>query len=103
MQVEVDITVRCAKCGEALRCGTDGMPQRSLVVVNPCEFCLRSQAVREANAEIQPRRLAERICECRGDPEGGHIAADRILCEALDALGYQAAVEQFRKLSKWYS
>jgi len=37
------------------------------------------------------------------DTESRHIEADRLLCDALRALGYGAAVKAFRALPKWYA
>lgn len=37
------------------------------------------------------------------DPETAHIRADDVLCDLLTRLGYQEVVEEYRKISKWYS
>lgn len=38
-----------------------------------------------------------------GDIEGNHSDADDLLCKALSALGYESLVEEYKKVSKWYS
>ncbi len=37
------------------------------------------------------------------DPESSHIKADRLLCKALEELGYKDGVEVFRAMSRWYA
>jgi len=37
------------------------------------------------------------------DEESAHIAADSLLCEVLESLGYSAGVEVFRNADKWYA
>lgn len=37
------------------------------------------------------------------DQEEAHIAADNLLCEVLKSLGYEALVEAYNKVSKWYA
>jgi hypothetical protein len=39
----------------------------------------------------------------RGDPEGGHIDADDLMCKRLTALGYSAGVKVFEGMHKWYA
>jgi hypothetical protein len=40
--------------------------------------------------------------EC-GDTDRAHYAADMILCELLESLGYGDVVEAWGKVKKWYS
>ena len=35
--------------------------------------------------------------------EEGHKAADKILCELLNTLGYSDVVDEWEKVYKWYS
>lgn len=37
------------------------------------------------------------------DPESAHSAADGILCEILEALGYDEVVNEYNKIDKWYA
>lgn len=36
------------------------------------------------------------------DEEGGHILADRVLCDLLKELGYDDIVNNFVSVHKWY-
>jgi hypothetical protein len=47
------------------------------------------------------RRMRE--IEKSADPEGGHLAADELMCEILDDLGYGDGVEIFERMGKWYA
>lgn len=48
--------------------------------------------------------LCERMADCANlGTEEGHIAADHILVEALEKMGYKKLVELYLKLNKWYS
>ena len=38
-----------------------------------------------------------------GDIEGKHEQADALICELLNALGYEQAVLIFEKMEKWYA
>ena len=38
-----------------------------------------------------------------GDPEYEHIEADKILCNLLNALGYDLVVSEYLKVTRWYS
>ena len=38
-----------------------------------------------------------------GDPECAHSAADGILCEILEALGYDEVINEYDKIDKWYA
>ncbi len=37
------------------------------------------------------------------DIESGHVAADSLLCDLLDELGYSEITEEYNKYEKWYS
>lgn len=37
------------------------------------------------------------------DTEIAHIAADNILCEILEKLGYTDIVKEYSKIDKWYA
>lgn len=37
------------------------------------------------------------------DPETFHRAADNLMCEILEALGYEEGVNTFRSAYKWYA
>lgn len=37
------------------------------------------------------------------DIECGHSAADGILCEVLEKLGYGSIVKEYNKIDKWYA
>lgn len=46
-----------------------------------------------------------RLKELQGsnDPECAHASADGILCEILEALGYDEIVNEYDKIDKWYA
>ena len=37
------------------------------------------------------------------DPEMAHGEADKLMCECLNSLGYDAGVYAFKCIKKWYS
>lgn len=37
------------------------------------------------------------------DTEAAHIAADDILCEILEELGFTDVVKEYSKIDKWYA
>lgn len=37
------------------------------------------------------------------DQELGHLEADEILCDLLRGLGYDAVVDEWKKIKKWYA
>lgn len=39
----------------------------------------------------------------KNDIECGHSAADGILCEVLEKLGYGSIVKEYNKIDKWYA
>lgn len=47
-------------------------------------------------------RRMKTVCEIE-DPEERHAEADVLMCEVLISLGYQAGVEVFDKVEKWYA
>ncbi len=38
-----------------------------------------------------------------GDKESAHVQADDLLCDLLDAAGFEEVTAIFRKMDKWYS
>jgi hypothetical protein len=57
---------------------------------------------------MRSKRIQKLIDELKqlqgdGDTEGQHGRADDILCEILVELGYIEAVEEWKKVNKWYS
>lgn len=48
-------------------------------------------------------REMKKIAEIKNDDEGRHEKADDLLCKALESLGYEAGVEIYRKIGKWYA
>jgi hypothetical protein len=38
-----------------------------------------------------------------GDEEADHSNADKLMCEVLKQFGYEAGVEIFIKMTKWYA
>jgi len=34
---------------------------------------------------------------------GGHVVADKLLCELLTRLGYKSVVKAYEKVFKWYA
>ena len=53
---------------------------------------------------IKKNYLKKIIEECNsGDKELDHLRADDVLCDLLDALGYNEIVTEFKKLEKWYA
>ena len=37
------------------------------------------------------------------DTEGAHVAADALLCEVLDKLGFKDLTKIFREMERWYA
>lgn len=37
------------------------------------------------------------------DTEGGHVEADKLMCELLKDFGYGEGVDIFEKMDKWYA
>lgn len=62
-------------------------------------------------ADVQPalnekeyESLCKRMAECANmGVEDGHIAADDILLEALEKMGYKKLTEIYLNLDKWYA
>lgn len=55
---------------------------------------------------MTPQEFANKMHELRrdlGDPEATHSQADKLMCEALRRLGYEAGVEIFEKMELWYA
>ena len=46
-------------------------------------------------------KLAE--CQKNDDTEAAHAAADDVLCELLDELGYSDVVAEYHKVHKWFA
>lgn len=63
------------------------------------------------SADVQPalnekeyESLCKRMAECANmGVEDGHIAADDILLEALEKMGYKKLTEIYLNLDKWYA
>lgn len=55
-------------------------------IITPEEFKIKMQEITEI-----------------GDPEIAHHEADELLCEALEALGYNDGVKAFHNVGKWYA
>lgn len=48
--------------------------------------------------------MQKKMTECADmGVEDGHIAADGILLEALEKMGYEKLVELYQELDKWYA
>lgn len=43
------------------------------------------------------------ISEIKYDYQGRHIEADKLLCETLKSLGYDAGVKIYERIGKWYA
>ncbi|WP_415279292.1 hypothetical protein [Brucella sp. BZ] len=39
----------------------------------------------------------------KGDTENQHLSADGVLCDLLKQLGFEAVVDEFEKVDKWYA
>lgn len=57
---------------------------------------------------VNKKRSEEVVEKLKGlrlhsDIEDTHIKADKLLCDLLIQLGYKDVVDEFEKLSKWYS
>ncbi len=60
----------------------------------------------EQEIAISPAEFAEQmraIEKMKGDSEMMHIAADDLLCNVLESLGYSEGVKVFDSLNKWYA
>ena len=38
-----------------------------------------------------------------GEPERDHYNADELLCDILISLGYDEVIEEYKKITRWYS
>lgn len=55
---------------------------------------------------MTPKQALEQLKEIQNnqdDTEVDHAEADRILCELLRALGYNAIVDAWESIDKWYA
>lgn len=53
---------------------------------------------------IDANEFAEKMKKCaEKDTEAAHIEADELMCEVLSGLGYQAGVDYFHEMNKWYA
>ena len=53
---------------------------------------------------MTPDEFARRMYEISNvGPEEGHIEADALMCQVLRELGYDAGVEIFERMPKWYA
>ena len=52
----------------------------------------------QEEAIVQLRDIQE-----NNDTEMGHVAADDILCDLLESLGYTEVVEEYNNIDKWYA
>ena len=57
--------------------------------------------MRKALADEMVKRLQAEVDN--DDTECAHVAADDILCELLEKLGYKEVVEKYNEVSKWYA
>jgi hypothetical protein len=39
----------------------------------------------------------------KGDQEGSHVDADRLMCKVLEEHGYVGGVKIFKQMPKWYA
>lgn len=63
-----------------------------------------STDVQSALNEKEYESLCKRMAECANmGVEEGHIAADDILLEALEKMGYKKLTEIYLNLDKWYA
>lgn len=59
---------------------------------------------KEALSDEEYNSLCERMADCANlGTEDGHIAADDILLEALEKMGYKKLTEIYLNLDKWYA
>lgn len=56
-------------------------------------------------SEKEQQEYINRLRELQkeGDIERAHSAADGILCEVLEKLGYGNIVKEYNKIDKWYA
>lgn len=56
-------------------------------------------------SEKEQQEYINRLIELQkeGDIECAHSAADRVLCEILEKLGYGNITLQYYKIDKWYA
>lgn len=55
--------------------------------------------------QIDARIYADRLRQLqgKGDTELQHVHADDVLCDLLKRLGFEAVVDEFEKVDKWYA
>ena len=56
-------------------------------------------------SEKEQQEYINRLRELQkdGDIECAHSAADNVLCEVLEKLGYGSIVKEYSKIDKWYA
>ena len=56
---------------------------------------------------MTPEEFADRMRQIAedlwNDTEGRHAMADELMCELLEAMGYEEGIEIFDDMEKWYS
>ena len=59
------------------------------------------------NPIMSPEEFADRMRQIAegtwNDTEGRHEMADELMCELLEAMGYEEGIEIFDDMEKWYS
>lgn len=53
--------------------------------------------------EAIPRMNALKKESLEEDTEGAHVAADALLCETLDKLGFKELTKIFWEMERWYA
>jgi hypothetical protein len=54
---------------------------------------------------VTPEQFAQRMRQFAemDDSEAAHSSADGLLCDVLEALGYDEGIKVYRDMKKWYS
>ena len=53
--------------------------------------------------DLRPYMDRLKIAQENTDVELAHVDADDVLCDLLEALGYNNVVEEYHKVEKWYA
>lgn len=87
------------------------LPSPKKVVLNTIQGKTAEQLYKYLTGKLDTRFIDEQalltrmkgMCPINGDEEMNHIYADEILCDFLNALGYDELLDYYTHLKKYYS
>lgn len=65
----------------------------------------KAEGIMSSKSDRLQAKYIEKLRECveDGDTECAHAAADGLLCDLLNELGYQEVVGVYMRIDKWYA